>query len=101
MPQYTAVIPVAGTLRRIWFDAESVDEAREIATRCNAGLDGEAKRPDAELPVAFDEKKARELLGGISRGTLYNWVAAGRIERVWGTRRMLITRKSIEKAISS
>lgn len=96
--QYSAVIPFRGELRRVYFDAEDAEEARGLAMACNAGLEGPASRPEVPLPVAYGLKEARELLGGISRATVYNWVALGKLERVAGTRRLLLTRESIERA---
>lgn len=101
MPQYSAIIPVSGVVRRIWFDADSDNDARILAAHCNAGLEGEARRPDVPVPVAFGLKETRELLGGVSRATIYNWVALGRLERVPNTRRLLVTRESIERAARS
>jgi hypothetical protein len=101
MPRYCAIIPVRACLRRIFFDAADEDDARLVAASCNAGLQGEALTPNpapAEPPIAYDQRKARELLGGISRATLYNWVAVGKLERVPDTRRVLITRSSLERA---
>ena len=75
-----------------------------VAASCNAGLQGEAFTPNpapADLPFAYDQRKARELLGGISRATLYNWLAVGRLERVPDTRRVLITRQSLERAAAA
>jgi hypothetical protein len=105
MSRYCAIIPVRGDLRRIFFDADSVEDARLVATSCNAGLQGEAFTPNpapapVDPPFAYDQTKARELLGGISRATLYNWLAVGRLERVPDTRRVLITRSSLERAVS-
>ena len=95
--QYSAITPVSGEIRRIFFEAADIEEARRIAAGCNAGLEGEAKRPEVPVPVAFNLREARALLGGISRATVYNWVAVGKLDRVPGTRKVLITRKSIER----
>jgi hypothetical protein len=95
--QYSAVIPVDGELRRIFFDAADVDDARRTAIACNAGLEGEARRSEPAR-IAYSLQEARELLGGVSRATVYNWVALGRLERVPNTRRLLVTRQSLERA---
>jgi hypothetical protein len=99
--QFSAITPVAGEIRRIFFDAESHEEAVKIAAACNAGLEGEACRPVTPVPVAFGVQEARELLGGISRATIYAWLALGRLERVPNTRRLLVTRESIERAVQA
>lgn len=96
--KYSAVIPVSGEVRRIFFDAADTDDARRVAASCNAGLEGAACIPEA-IPEAFGVQKTRELLGGVSRGTIYNWLALGRLDRVPGTRRVLVTRSSIERAV--
>lgn len=103
MPRWCAIVPVQGELRRIFYDAPDNAQARLIAAACNAGLEGEAHTPNpapAEAPHAYGLQKARELLGGISRATVYNWLAVGRLERVPETRRVLITRSSLERAVA-
>ena len=95
--QFSAIIPVDGELRRVWFDADDEDDARRVAVACNAGLEGAAVRPEPTR-VAYSLQEARELLGGVSRATVYNWVAVGRLERVPNTRRLLVTRQSLERA---
>lgn len=99
LPTYTAVCVVDGGIRRMWFEAPGESEARDFARRCGAGLTGASLRPaDAEpLPEAYDEKTARTMLGGISRATLYRFLSAGKLDRVSGTRKVLVTRQSIER----
>lgn len=84
----------------MWFEAEDAERARAFAARCGAGLYDEAGSPgspEALRPEAYDEKTARLLLGGISRTTLYRELALRRLDRVPGTRRVLVTRASIER----
>jgi len=100
MREYSALVPVAGRLVRIHFDAIDERDALNVAMACRGGLTPDAGEPVAPGPVAYDVKKARELLGGISRATVYAWLAVGRLERVPGTRRVLITRTSIERVAS-
>lgn len=103
MPRWCAIVPVQGELCRIFYDAPDNAQARLIAAACNAGLEGEAHTPNpapAEAPHAYGLQKARELLGGVSRATVYNWLAVGRLERVPETRRVLITRSSLERAVA-
>ena len=100
LKSFAAFYALKGTIRRVFLEAETEDEAREICFRWGAGLEGLAVRPEAKqepLPVAYDEKTARKLLGGISQATLYRWLATGKVERVPDTRRVLITRSSIER----
>ena len=96
-----------GDVRRLWFEAPSEEKARDFARRCGAGLEGASDRPDTTVPLpeAYDEVTTRKLLGGVrddgtpgvSRSFLYKELTLGRLERVPGTRRLLITRASIEK----
>ena len=80
------------------FEARNIDEAHALAARWGAGLEGEVARGEApELPVAYGMAKARQLLGGVSRSQVYVWLTLGLLERLPSTRRVLITRESIEK----
>lgn len=92
-----------GSIRRVTFEAIDLAEAREIAAPWAVGVEGEGGGllPPPELPHAYNEKESRRLLGGISRSTLYNWIAIGRLEKVPGCRRLLLTRESIERAARS
>jgi hypothetical protein len=97
---FSAVFVVAGASRRTFFDAADESEARATCICWGVGLEGEAKRPGAApepLPEAYDAQTARRLLGGVSRTTLYKEIVLGNLQRVPGTRRVLITRTSIEK----
>ena len=96
MREFFALVPVAGRLVRIQFGASDERDALNVAAACNGGLAPGGGEPIQE-PVAYDVKKARELLGGVSRATIYNWLAVGRLERVPGIRRVLITRTSLER----
>lgn len=90
--------------RRVVIEAESLEEATEIAKGWNVGITEEVVgeiAPDNVLPEAYDEKTARRLLGGISRSTLYAWLVTGELERVPDTRRVLVTRSSIERRCRS
>ena|GEM_PF-4600608 len=97
--QYSAITPIAGEIRRIFFEAADIDEARRIAAGCNAGLEGEAQRPEVPVPLAYNMKETQKLLGGISRPTVYAWLKIGRLDRVGGTSKVLVTLDSIERAV--
>ena len=114
MREFAAMVPVGGRLVEIRFDALDERDALNIAIACGAGLISSEEQPNASTPtavrrhyvrgdnralepVAFDITRAREILGGISRATVYSWLALGRLERVPGTRRVLITRSSLER----
>ena len=95
MKTFAATVAVSGRAQRIVFDAQDDTAALRIATACNAALVGECESP-AALPEAYNEKDARRLLGGVSSKTLWRWCALGYLERLPKTRRVLITRQSIE-----
>jgi hypothetical protein len=97
MTTYSAVYPVAGALRRMWFEAQDENEARDFCVRCGAGLEGEAARKQEKIPTPeyYDAETACRLLGGISRTTLWKELALENLERVPNTRRVLVTRASI------
>jgi hypothetical protein len=83
----------------MFFEAADEAEARKFCVRWGSGLEGKSTRPElAEepLPEAYDEKTARQMLGGISKSTLYREIQDGKLERLPGTRRILVTRSSLE-----
>jgi hypothetical protein len=97
---FSAIRAANGRLRRLWLEAADETEAHELCLRIDAGLEGEAQRPESAaplLPEAYDARTARRLLGGISRSSLYKELILGNLERVGGTRRVLITRESLER----
>lgn len=100
LKKYSGIHVAAGEIRRIVYEARDIVEARQFAAQWGVGLEGEAVAFSGEspppLPEAYDEKTARYLLGGISRTTLYAELATGRLQRLSGTRRVLVTRRSIE-----
>jgi hypothetical protein len=98
--QYSAITPIAGEIRRLFFEANDIEEARRIAAGCNAGLEGESQRPEVPVPLAYNMAEAQKLLGGISRPTVYAWLKMGRLDRVGGTSKVLITLDSIERAVA-
>ena len=55
----------------------------------------------AERPEHYPLAAARVLLGNVSRSTIYRDLANGLLERVPHTRRVLITRASIERRKSA
>lgn len=83
----------------MWFEAPDESEAKAFAVQVGAGFEGPAIRPEVNgepPPAAYNEDTARRLLGGISKSTLYREIQDGKLQRVPGTRRILITRTSIE-----
>jgi hypothetical protein len=84
----------------MFFEAETEQEARDFAYKCGAGLEGPAAGPgtiSGPVPENYDEKTARRLLGGLSRSTLYRELGRGKLERVPGVRKVLVTRRSLER----
>lgn len=96
---YSAVHVAHGAIRRVWFQAATEEEAKETCVRWNVGFEGLTERVEQEPAHAYDEKTARRLLGGISRTSLYRELAMSRLERVSGTRKVLITRQSLERRV--
>lgn len=100
LKKYSGIYVAAGEIRRVVYEAKDVTEAKEFAARWGVGIEGEATafpgHSPAPVPEAYAEKTARYLLGGISRTTLYAELAMGRLKRLPGTRRVLVTRRSIE-----
>lgn len=94
---FSALVPVRGKLRRIVFEAEDESDALCVAEAARAGLEGPALKPGIPEPLAYPIKEACRLLGGVSRATIYNWLALGELERLPGTARVLITRRSLER----
>lgn len=101
LKKFSGVYLAEGQIRRVIFEAKDGGEAQLLAKQWGMGVEGEAAAFPGEtplpLPEAYDEKTARYLLGGISRTTLYSELATGRLERMSGTRRVLVTRRSIER----
>jgi hypothetical protein len=97
--EYTGIYVSNGRVRRVRFEAENEQEAISLAKAWNIGLQGPAQdlevRP-APLPEAYPLSVAQKLLGGISRSSIYRDLHAGRLERMPHTRRVMITRRSIE-----
>lgn len=101
LKKFSGIYVAAGEIRRVVYEAKDINEARQLAEKWSVGIEGEATafpgESSAPLPEAYDEKTARYLLGGISRTTLYAELATGRLQRLAGTRRVLVTRRSIER----
>ena len=88
-----------GETRRLIVEAANEAEARAMCLQLGVGFDGPASRgvaPSPPMPEAYDQGTARRLLGGISRTSLYKELILGTLKRVPGTRRVLVTRSSIE-----
>jgi hypothetical protein len=103
MNRFEAIYLVDGSIRRITFEAENTEEAQRLAGTWGFGLVGEAREDSIaphEKPVdpeAYDSANARQLLGGISRTSLYRLLARGKLSRLPDTRKILVTRASIDR----
>jgi hypothetical protein len=102
MKQFSAVYVWNTEIRKIDFESASDEEAKNISAKWGFGLEGETRslRSDAVVPArpeAFDEETTRKLLGDISRSTLYRLILRGKLNRVPATRKVLVTRRSIER----
>lgn len=100
LKSFSGIFIIDGEVRRMRFEAVDLNEAKAIAVKWGVGVEGEApvvNDAPAPLPEAYDQETARRLLGNISRTSLYAELAKGNLERVHGTRRVLITRRSLER----
>jgi len=101
--RYSAVGVVDAGIRRIIFEATGAEEARMLAQKWGFGLEGEIQaEPMISMSnqveqMAYDTQTACEILGGISRTSLYRLLWAGELKRLRGTRKVLITRESISR----
>lgn len=106
LKRFGAVFCVQASIRRVTFEALSLDEAQQLAASWGFGLDGESSlEPDVEdadhvVAEALDVKSACRVLGGISRTTLYRLLVKGQLERLPSTRKVLVTRRSIGRYCS-
>lgn len=106
LKRFSAVFCVQASIRRVTFEAFSLDEAQGLASTWGFGLEGEASaEPDRDIrshvpAEALDVKSACRVLGGISRTTLYRLLVKGQLERLPATRKVLVTRRSIERYCS-
>ena len=104
--RYRAIYVAEASVRNVTFEALSLEEARRLATGWGFGLEGEVteenSRPqcNAAAPEAFDVTSACRIMGNISRTTLYRLLIRGKLERLPATRKVLVTRRSIERFCS-
>ena len=102
MKIFTGIYVKSGSVRRITLEADTIEEARELGAKWDVGIEGETAELTAVLaaaaipPEAYDLPTARRLLGNVGRSTVYRELAVGGLERVPGTNKVLITRKSLE-----
>jgi hypothetical protein len=105
LKEFIGVYVVAGQVRRITFEAPSLEDAHQQATKWGVGVAGESlpaavvSQVPTSLPETFNLKEAQRLLG-VSRSTVYQLLKDGFLDRLPGIRRTLITRRSLERFAS-
>lgn len=105
LKRYRAVYLAAACIRRVTFEAACLEEAQRLATGWGFGLEGETEEEPctvavphkSALPEAYGVEDACRVMGGISRTTLYRLLVRRKLERVPATRKVLVTRRSIER----
>lgn len=104
--RYRAIYLADSSIRNVTFEALCLDEAKRLAAGWGFGLEGEVteepQQPqrNAVTPEAFDVASACRIMGDISRTTLYRLLIRGKLERLPATRKVLVTRRSIERFCS-
>jgi hypothetical protein len=105
MKTFAGIFIANGDIRRLTFQAPDEREAKTLALKWGIGLEGEvspvASPPPVEVPFAFDIPTSMHLLGNVSRSSIYRWVATNELKRVPDTRKVLITRASMERFTAS
>lgn len=100
MTLYTGLYTREGRIHRMTFEAVNDETAASLAREWNVGLEGKTELPNVKeplpLPESYPLEVAQKLLGGVSRSTIYREIHLGLLDRVPNTRRVLITRQSIE-----
>lgn len=101
MKTYEGVYIEESTLCSVFFRAKDRNSALKTCKRLGLGLKGESEgfraKHNSIQPMFCDAKTAMNLLGGISRSTLYKELTLANLQRVPGTRKILITLDSIKK----
>ena len=104
--RYRAIYLAESCIRNVTFEALCLEEAKHLAAGWGFGLEGEVTeephRPKGNTvaPEAFDVASACRIMGDISRTTLYRLLLRGKLERLPATRKVLVTRRSIEQFCS-
>jgi hypothetical protein len=106
MKRFRAIYLTESCIRKVTFEAPCLDEARRLAAGWGFGLEGEEAeelpqfQSSSFAPEAFDVANACRILGDISRTTLYRLLLRGQLERLPATRKVLVTRRSVERFCS-
>jgi hypothetical protein len=105
--KYRAIYVAESCIRNVTFEALGCEEAKRLAVGWGFGLEGEVMEEEPQRTKgnvgaveAFDVASACHIMGGISRTTLYRLLLRGKLERLPATRKVLVTRRSIERFCS-
>lgn len=94
---FTAIAIVDGAFVKVRFEASSLTEVRDLLGLSTPVPDDSVIATKAALePYAYTVAEACALLGGIGRTSLYRLLARGKLKRLPHTRRVLVTRVSLE-----
>ncbi|MDI1249212.1 MAG: helix-turn-helix domain-containing protein [Lacunisphaera sp.] len=103
---YQAIHIADGKVRQLTFQAVDLPDAQQFVAKLGCGLMGEAPLVTGqsnvvpfERPDAFDVRQTCHKLG-ISRSSLDRLVRRGKLSRLPDTRKILITRRSIERYLA-
>jgi hypothetical protein len=100
MKRFSAVYIANGSARHMTFEAEDLNDAQQQAAKWGAGVEGETgdtAPATTALPEAYDLPTTRRLLGNVSERTIYRWLVTGELQRIPESRRVLVTRRSLER----
>lgn len=104
--KFQAIYVAESCIRNVTFEALGLEEAKRLAAGWGFGLEGEVTeepqrtKGNGGVVEAFDVPSACHIMGGISRTTLYRLLLRGKLERLPATRKVLVTRRSIERFCS-
>lgn len=104
LKRFSGIYLADGQVRRMTFEAVDLEDARQQASRWGVGVEGEVPEggPVKQVPPElFNLKDTQRMLGGISRAAVYQLLTLGELERQRDTRRLLITRRSIERWVGA
>lgn len=103
---FQAIHVAEGSIRPISFEAVDLEDARQFAAKLGFGLIGEAPViPEQANIVAFERADAFDVRQtcqklNISRSTLGRHLERGILSRLPDTRKILVTRRSIERYLA-
>jgi hypothetical protein len=103
MKTFAGNLVLNGHTHLMSFAATNEEQALALGTKYDFAVNGEtvpfaavAVTAEPELPY-YNLEDAVKRLGNVTRQTIYKWCVTGRLERIPGTRKILITRASLER----